>query len=32
MHKPLAKMLLLVLVRDKNTWTLLDRKRQIYTG
>jgi hypothetical protein len=24
-------MLLLVLVRDRNTWTLLDRKRQIYS-
>jgi hypothetical protein len=23
-------MLLLVLVRGRNTWTLLDRKRQIY--
>jgi hypothetical protein len=24
-------MLLLVLVRDRNTWTLFDRKRQIYS-
>jgi hypothetical protein len=24
-------MLLLVLVRDRNTWTLLDRKRRIYS-
>jgi hypothetical protein len=24
-------MLLLVLVRDRNTWTLLDRKRQTYS-
>jgi hypothetical protein len=24
-------MLLLALVRDRNTWTLLDRKRQIYS-
>jgi hypothetical protein len=24
-------MLLLVLVRDRNTWTLLDRKRWIYS-